>query len=556
MDIFLLFLLFLFKNTFEIVPIWNIANAAIDLIPTGNYHDFKAEERTLYGMSIILTRKIYKNVDGISYENYLKIGNDAEFKVDFDNIESFYNLNGIYLICPKGKYGLFNANSDARNFFSPSGFENKGNWDFKCFRHNTQYLLSFYLNNYEKTFYYCIWQETGSRNFVWQYKYIDYHQIYDFKLTNVKLFKDPNDDTQWYKHKMMGIILDNNIIKLQSMSAEFKPTDFQETEKIFIYNSNANPNYKELATNKGNTQAYFEYNSNHFYFFTYNNASDFISGYSTSTITGDNYHDLSNVNIHVNDESPFDFVDEVEIEDMNILLYNKYIYYSIKNTKNGKKYHGIYDIKLDKIMFNTDVEIDTFIPYSDISMLAITKDTAYQICAIKDDNNKCISECTDGLVIRDVDGNKCSTNCPNGKYLLVPDLICLSECDTSIYISNSTKHCGLCKNMDTSKPYRLIGSDECLTEIPEGAYLYNSKSNLLQCKSGYIFKDNNCTPHCYETCLRCSEYSNETNAQKCISCNKGYYLEGEQCLKIIIPSTLPEKIPTTELELIPTTFQV
>ena len=84
---------------------------------------------------------------------------------------------------------------------------------------------------------------------------------------------------------------------------------------------------------------------------------------------------------------------------MNILLYNKYIYYSIKNTKTGKKYHGIYDIKLDKIMFNTDVEIDTFIPYSDISMLAITKDTAYQICAIKDDNNKCISECTDGLVI-------------------------------------------------------------------------------------------------------------------------------------------------------------
>ena len=48
MDIFLLFLLFLSKSTFEIVPIWNIANATIDLMPTGNYHDFKAEERTLY----------------------------------------------------------------------------------------------------------------------------------------------------------------------------------------------------------------------------------------------------------------------------------------------------------------------------------------------------------------------------------------------------------------------------------------------------------------------------------------------------------------------------
>ena len=105
-------------------------------------------------------------------------------------------------------------------------------------------------------------------------------------------------------------------------------------------------------------------------------------------------------------------------------------------------------------------------------MLAITKDTAYQICAIKNDNNQCISECTSGLVIRDADGNKCATSRPNEKFLLVPDLICLTECDESIYfisnyllfqyISNNTKHCGLCKDMDSSKPYRLIGSNKCL----------------------------------------------------------------------------------------------
>ena len=57
---------------------------------------------------------------------------------------------------------------------------------------------------------------------------------------------------------------------------------------------------------------------------------------------------------------------------MNFLLYNKYVYYAIYNTQTQKTYHGIYDVVLDKIMFNTDIEIDVFIPYSNNSMLAIT----------------------------------------------------------------------------------------------------------------------------------------------------------------------------------------
>ena len=36
-------------------------------------------------------------------------------------------------------------------------------------------------------------------------------------------------------------------------------------------------------------------------------------------------------------------------------------------------------------MFNTEEEILTYAPYFDISMLAITPSTAYDICAIKKD---------------------------------------------------------------------------------------------------------------------------------------------------------------------------
>ena len=64
---------------------------------------------------------------------------------------------------------------------------------------------------------------------------------------------------------------------------------------------------------------------------------------------------------------------------MNFLLYNKYIYYTINNTKTGEIYHGLYDVKLGKIMFNTNEDISTFIPYSSNSMLAITKDNVHKI---------------------------------------------------------------------------------------------------------------------------------------------------------------------------------
>ena len=56
-------------------------------------------------------------------------------------------------------------------------------------------------------------------------------------------------------------------------------------------------------------------------------------------------------------------------------LYNKYVYYSIYNTKTQKTYHGIYDVVFDKIMFNTDIGIDVFI-YVIICRWQITKNTA------------------------------------------------------------------------------------------------------------------------------------------------------------------------------------
>ena len=445
---FKLFSIFCLLNfSLEIIPIWNISTSAINLLSSSSEYNYYIVDREMYGMKVKLKKIITKSETGISHKNYLKIGDGDENQVYFENIESFYYLNNINIICPKGKYHIYNA--DTQQYIKPTGFtDNENNWDLKCYKHDSKYFLVFYLMN-GKQYTFGSDYQTNTDSFVWvSNSHNDKNNIadelFDFKLENKE---NRNVDNQWVTSKMLSMVLSGNNIKLKTLSMQFKYTN-----DYIIYSAG---NEKNLEENKEFKQAYFKNYSNEFYFMAYNNVSDFSSGYSTTT-TGD-YHSINDVEIHLNSESPFEFVDEVEIKEMNFLLYNKYIYYIINNTKTKKIYHGIYDVKLDKIMFNTDIDIDLFIPYSSNSMLAITKDTAYRICAIQDGDN-CIEECSSSHIIRDTVGNKCGESCDNGKYLLIPDYICLLECDASIYISNETKHCGLCKDMDSSKPYRLINS--------------------------------------------------------------------------------------------------
>ena len=253
---------------------------------------------------------------------------------------------------------------------------------------------------------------------------------------------------------------------------------------------------------------------------------------------GSDYKITDSVEFKNNEKSPFEFWDEVEIKEMTFLPYNKYVYYSIYNKNTSKYYHGILDIKLNKIMFNTDEQIDVFIPYSQNAMLAITNESAYKICAIPS-GDSCIESCSTGDLYLDLDGNRCGTSCSNeNDYILIPEEVCISDCDTSIFIKNDT-HCGLCRDMYSDKKYKLINGTECLSSIPEGYDIYNENLGLLVCKSGYIFNNDNgtCIPHCYNTCEICTEYSTSETAQHCINCTDGYYLENgydSNCLKIVV----------------------
>ena len=216
------------------------------------------------------------------------------------------------------------------------------------------------------------------------------------------------------------------------------------------------------------------------------------------------------------------------------MLYNKYAYYKIENKNTGKTYHGIFDIVLNKIVFNTDEKINVFIPYSSNSMLAITDKSAYRICTIFNDNKDgCIEECPSGNdIILDDEGNKCGPTTPTNKVLLIPEGVYISSCDTSIYFSNGT-HCGLCRDMDVTKPYKFINGTECISPFPSNANYYNVENqqlkslNLLVCNSGYILSGNECIPHCYESCATCTVYSEDVQAQHCLTCIPGYEKESE-----------------------------
>ena len=102
---------------------------------------------------------------------------------------------------------------------------------------------------------------------------------------------------------------------------------------------------------------------------------------------------IGNIDINLNDNSPIEFLDDVTIKQMNFIPYTKYVYYEIYNNIKKITYHGIIDIKLNKVIFNTDEEIKKFMPISKNSMLAFTRDSVYEICAIYDGNYHCLETC-------------------------------------------------------------------------------------------------------------------------------------------------------------------
>ena len=130
---------YIFHYSFTIVPKWNIGTAAIDLKPSFSDNKLIYAKVSLGGHDLngILRKELILNGDIIKKKSYLSINNEPEFEIFFEDIESIYYIANKRIICPKGNHHpkVLENNNFQELFPLNIDFEEKGNWDLKCYFH-------------------------------------------------------------------------------------------------------------------------------------------------------------------------------------------------------------------------------------------------------------------------------------------------------------------------------------------------------------------------------------------------------------------------------------
>ena len=515
------FLIIVFINSVTTyIPIWDFKKTAIDLINNNDYLELTTEENTFYGdFWYKIIKKFNRNKYSISkknilqlyfFENY-RINTVINKEVDFEEVSLAFASNSLYYVCPKGKYHLhiYQDNSNPPTRISPKNFNIAGDWELKCYlqpeRNN---LFVSYLN---KNTFYQLDINTGKI-----IKEINFKErLFDYKWTT---------DSLDNKNNMFAFYLIRKNISLGNFSLNIRQDGFEIEE----YNS------KQLFENVSNNfNLIFNNENTNFYFINYNNISDFKSGYSEQFNILDT-NNLENVSAIINKDSPLEFIDEIIIEEIKFIKNTKYLYYKLFAPENNITYYGIIDIFLNKVIFNTNEEFKLFIPLNDKAMMAMTYNKLYKICSIYH-NNDCIDKCPNGTnLVLDINGkNTCQKSQECLSFILKPYDICIDNCDQNIYTFNEKNECGLCKDLNFEKPYKLINTSTCLDSIPNGAVFINEKFKLLKCDNGYKLENEKCiSMNCYSTCKTCSGSSNNETEQKCLSCKDGFFFADGNCVKV------------------------
>ena len=464
----------------SVIPLWNFEASTINLLSNSSTYTYIIYTGKVCSENnnLELKKTISKEQNGIITEqNYLTI-NGIQMGTDWEDIESMFCINSIIYICPKGKNHLnkYDSNSHSFSQIIPNGFYCNGNWELKCYQQFNENLMFIgYLNQSPNFYAYKYNVNSDNEDEIWG-EITEFNQcLFDFKWQTSKR-------ENYYYYPMICIALDGNI-KLKAI--EYTISDSQ-------INKNTHSSHA-LIEKLSYSNAYFiNTDKDKFYFITYNkNPPDFKSGYSLGD--GLSFDYISSFSSGTtNTEFPLDFFYNFTIIEMNFIVYTRYVYYEIYNTEKNITYHGIIDIILNKILFNTDEKINIYKPYIynnslSNSMLIITDKSAYKICAlsnIANNNDKsCIEgeSCSSERYIVDSQGqNFCGDKCRN--YILMPNKICIDECDENIFFINDSYHCGFCIHMNINKPNKLLIHSGCLSdnEIPSEAYLYNTKYKLYK----------------------------------------------------------------------------
>ena len=525
MKIFFISILFsiFFNKTISVVPTWNFDLSSKDLLQNKNYEEYGVKSGNFYGTNeqgfYTLYKKIYKENGFIKQINTINIDNN-NFTVDYEDVESAYRNDKYVFICPKGKFHVQKYDLNEKKVYNLTrdndNLRDKEYWDLKCFYQPIEKMLFIgYLNS--KNDFYSFYLNDNTFKVNMQIE----NGIYSFKW---KIYSEAG--YQQNEKQMFAIIKNGNYFELR----DIKITVIEN--QGYSWNSQGKKNLVEL---KSKYYSFASIYNTYFYFINYNNELDFESGYLIEDLS---YVD-ENTNFIINsNKSPFEFLDNITLKETKFIYDSKYVYYKVYSNNKKIYYHGVYDVVLNKIIFNTDKEILDFKPYSidykSIGMLAITKESAYKICFYNNDNNDCLEQCNGNTIYNSETNNHCGNECETN-FILKPNDICVNTCDESIYIIKNNKECWLCKDLENENKYKLINYSKCLDKMPDNSYFINEQLYLVECNKDtkYNSETNQCIQDkCNENCDRCKEYSENNEDQKCISCqNKEFFLEEGNCIE-------------------------
>ncbi|EWS75215.1 leishmanolysin family protein (macronuclear) [Tetrahymena thermophila SB210] len=164
-------------------------------------------------------------------------------------------------------------------------------------------------------------------------------------------------------------------------------------------------------------------------------------------------------------------------------------------------------------------------------------DSSCKNCSKPNDPNACTS-CNDGSFL---DGNKCTVCTPPCKTCDTQATKCLS-CITDYTYDSSKNQCNPDCDISCKTCQKPKDANQCLS-CNDGAFLDGTKCTLCtspcktcdtlstkcsSCVTNYTYDNskNQCNPDCDASCKTCS---NPKDANQCLSCNDGAFLDGTKC---------------------------
>ena len=518
------------KKIFLLTPIWNLKTTADDLLLNKDSTTILLSDGgskiVADGNTFVLEKQIIRKNNKITQKNYYKIDNFEKKETSWEDIDSFYQIRA-YFVCPKGSYYLTQYIDG--NLYERKPKDISGNWELLCYRQVTiqNVMFTFYFNSkLTKIYYYIYWDKFGDG--------IEINRSFLDLIWTVT----PTDKNEY---PMIALTLKDNKIYIS---------------KLAIYENNGKISSKDikhikLNDNLSNAEAQFFYAK--IFFISYNE-TDFISGFSENAIKDGVYGDISEYKISKNTKSPFEFLDDIKIKYIKFIRNTKYVYYNIITKSNNKNYIGVIDIQYNRVIYNVENIFKEIKPYSNKGLFLVTDTTIYRECfSGKDKNNNCYLQCPSGqvLVLDPINSNYCAEKNSDDYYVLKPDDIPIANCNESLYVIQNKNECGLCKDLNEDKQYKIIDEKECI-EKPENTYLIDEDLKILNychesCKSckgeketdciscyiGYKLINGKCLKmDCFPSCKECYEESDNENNQHCLSCeaNKLFQEDNHNCI--------------------------